>query len=137
MHFGRAPSGPDYSSGDPPDEVLDTKLFDDLRGRWSNQPDALDAIYRRFFGNTSKLISTLQDQESVARQHTLHTLKGNAAMLGAKRLAALAARLHEENLHSPALLAPAIDGLEVELALFRCVMAEHVTLDPPNRVEPI
>jgi hypothetical protein len=119
------------SSGDSLDDVLDTKLFDDLRERWSNQPDALDAIYRRFFGNTSKLIGTLRDQESVARRHTLHALKGNAAMLGAKRLAALAARLHDDDLHSPALLgSSAIDALEAELVLFRCVIAAHVTLDP-------
>jgi HPt (histidine-containing phosphotransfer) domain-containing protein len=120
------------SPGDPLDVVLDTRLFDDLRHRWSSQPEALDAIYRRFFGNTSKLIGTLRDQEIAARRHTLHALKGNAAMLGATRLAALASRLHDDNPDSPAMLAEAIEGLEIELALFRCVIAAHVTLDPAN-----
>ncbi len=120
------------SPGDSLDVVLDTRLFDDLRHRWKSQPEALDAIYRRFFGNTSKLIGTLRDQEITARRHTLHALKGNAAMLGAARLAALAARLHDDNPDSPALLVQAIEELEMELALFRCVIAAHVTLDPPN-----
>jgi len=120
------------SSGNSLDDVLDTKLFNDLRQRMVSPPDALDAIYRRFFGNAGKLIGTLRDQESEAHRHTLHALKGSSAILGAKRLAALAARLHDENLHSPALLAQAIEGLETELESFRRVIATRVTLDPPD-----
>lgn len=125
------------SSGDSLDDVLDTKLFNDLRHRMVSPPDALDTIYRRFFGNAGKHIDTLRDQESAARRHTLHALKGSAAILGAKRLAALSARLHDEDLHSPAMLAQAIEELETELESFRRVIAAHVTLDPPNRFEPV
>jgi len=93
-------------------------------------PDALDGIYRRFFDNAGRLIGTLRDQENAAQRHTLHALKGSAAMLGAKRLAALADCLHQEDLQSPTLLTPAIEALETELESFRRVVAAHVVLDP-------
>jgi HPt (histidine-containing phosphotransfer) domain-containing protein len=125
------------SSDDSLGDVLDTKLFNDLRHRMVGQPDALDGIYRRFFGHARQLISTLRDQESDARRHTLHALKGSAAMLGAKRLAALAGRVQDGNLHSPALFAQAIEGLEAELESFRRVVATRVALDPSNRFEPL
>jgi HPt (histidine-containing phosphotransfer) domain-containing protein len=124
------------ASGDPLDDVLDTKLFNDLR-RVVTRPDAFDTMYRNFFGNAGKLIGALRDQEGTARRHTLHTLKGSAAMLGAKRLAALAACLQDEDLHSPTLLAEAIEGLETELDSFRRVIAQHVTLDASNRFNPV
>ncbi len=128
-------SNPD-ASGDTLDDVLDTKLFTDLR-RVVTRPDAFDTMYRNFFGNAGKLIGALREEEGAARRHTLHTLKGSAAMLGARRLAALAARLQDQDLHSPALLAQAIEGLETELESFRRVIAQRVTLDPSNRFEPV
>lgn len=118
------------SSDDSLDDVLDTKLFNDLQQRMLSQPDALDAIYRRFLANAGKLIGTLRDQENAAQRHTLHALKGSAAMLGATRLAALAAHLHDEELLSPTLLAAGIAALEAELASFRRVIATRVALDP-------
>lgn len=100
-----------------------------------SRPDALANIYRMFLGNSRKLVASLRDQESAARGHTLHALKGSAAMLGARRVSALAARLQHEDLHSPALLTEAIEALESELEIFRRVIAERVTLDPPS-LEP-
>jgi HPt (histidine-containing phosphotransfer) domain-containing protein len=118
------------SSDDSLDDVLDTKLFNDLHHRMIGQPDALDGIYRRFLGNAGKLIGALRDQESAEQRHTLHALKGSAAMLGAKRLAALAAHLHDEDLLAPALLAAGIEALETELDSFRRAIATRVALDP-------
>jgi HPt (histidine-containing phosphotransfer) domain-containing protein len=122
------------ASGGPLADVLDTKVFNDLHHAMISRPDALAGVYRTFFGHSHKLIDTLRDQESAAREHTLHALKGSAAMLGARRLAAVAARLQHENLQSPALLAQAIETLEMELESFRRAIAARLTLEPPHLV---
>jgi HPt (histidine-containing phosphotransfer) domain-containing protein len=120
------------ASGGPLTDVLDTKVFNDLLQAMTSRPDALASVYRTFFGHTRKLIDTLRDQESAARGHTLHALKGSAAMLGARRFTALAARLQHEDLGSPALLAQAIEALETELESFHRTIAARLTLEPPD-----
>jgi HPt (histidine-containing phosphotransfer) domain-containing protein len=118
------------ASDDPLADVLDAKVFNDLSRTMVSRPEALANIYRMFLSNTCKLIDTLRNQEGAARQHTFHAMKGSAAMLGAKRLSALAARLQHEDLHSPAAFAEALEELTCELELFRRVITDRVRLEP-------
>src|SRR5687767_2492947 len=122
------------SSDDPLDDVLDTKVFNDLRHRMV--PDTLATLYRRFLSNAAETIASLRNQETAARPQTLHALKGSAAMLGAQRLAALAGCLQDDDLQSPTMLAQSIEVLEAELELFSRVIATRITLTL-NGVEPV
>jgi HPt (histidine-containing phosphotransfer) domain-containing protein len=73
--------------------VLDELVFDELRESLAPQPDALTSVYRKFLQGAVASINELPQQDQQSRISTVHTLKGSAAMLGANRLAAVAAQL--------------------------------------------
>ena len=128
-HSADAPSG---SAASP--EVLDASVFQDLLESLS-APAAVAAIYRKFLDNAATFIRELASQHSAARVETMHTLKGSAAMLGANRLSALAAKLQSQLHGSIVQVDQAARELEAELAKFRVAAAERlltagVTLDP-------
>lgn len=120
-------------STDAPD-VLDASMFQDLLESLV-APPAVAAVYRKFLENADTFIRELATQDGAARSETLHTLKGSAAMLGANRLSALAAKLQSQLHGSIVQVEQAAHELEEELAEFRAAAAERllaagVTLDP-------
>lgn len=106
-------------------EVLDGSAFQELLESLG-APAAVAAIYRKFLSNATQFIRELAAQDAAARAETLHTLKGSAAMLGAIRMAALAAQL-ESHLHGSAVqVERAARDLESELARFRSAVAARL-----------
>ena len=75
--------------------VLDSSMFQELFETLAGDLDTVVSIYRTFFATTLTLIDSLPDQNSAAQARTLHTLKGSAAMLGAARLAQIAAGMQQ------------------------------------------
>ncbi len=104
-------------------EVLDVDVLHDLLSSL-NQPTAVAAVYRKFVGNATDFIESLRVQQGAAFIETLHTLKGSAAMLGAKCLALRAARLQAQAESFPVQVEQAIELLTAELAKFRAAL-EH------------
>src|SRR5690606_33815996 len=76
-------------------EVLDVDVLHDLLSSL-NQPAAVAAVYRKFVANATHFIESLRGQQAAACIDTLHTLKGSAAMLGARCLAHRAERLQAQ-----------------------------------------
>lgn len=106
--------------------ALDSSVLEELRGTFAGQTDVVANLYANFLAHATRYINVLHDQASDARATTLHTLKGSASMMGAVRVAALAARLHEQALRNPEQPSePAIRQLEDELAMFRHALAVH------------
>jgi HPt (histidine-containing phosphotransfer) domain-containing protein len=114
-------------------EVLDASTFQDLLESLV-APAAVATVYRKFLDNAAAFIRELASQDTAARIETMHTLKGSAAMLGANRLAALAARMQSQLHGSSIQIEQATRELEEELAKFRaaasqCLFAAGGTLD--------
>ena len=132
LHMSHSADAPSDGAGSP--EVLDPHMFQDLLESLV-APAAVAAIYRKFLDNAAIFIRELASQDSAARVETMHTLKGSAAMLGANRLSALAAKLQSQLHGSIVQVDQAARELEAELAKFRVAAAERllaagVTLDP-------
>ncbi len=114
--------------------MLDALAFQDLLETLV-APAAVATVYRKFFDNAATFIRELASQDTAARIETMHTLKGSAAMLGANRVAALAAHI-QSHLHGSSIqVEQAARELEDELAKFRaaaaqCLFAAGGTLDP-------
>lgn len=83
------------------------------------QPAAVAAVYRKFMTNATDFIASLATQQRAACIDTLHTLKGSAAMLGARCLARRAACLQAEGERSAVQVEQAMDQLTAELTKFR------------------
>lgn len=107
-------------------EVLDGDVLQDLLGSLSD-PVLVAALYRKFVVNAAEFIGELAHQEGAARIETLHTIKGSAAMLGAKCLTQLAARLQAEAEHSSVQVAQAMEELTGELARFRAAADDRLS----------
>jgi HPt (histidine-containing phosphotransfer) domain-containing protein len=105
--------------------VLDGKAFRELLESL-RQPAALAAVYHKFIGNAAGFIRDLRAQDDAARVETLHTLKGSAAMMGARRMAQLAAHLQVQRQYSSVQFAEAIDELESELEKLRLAVDEQL-----------
>lgn len=119
---------------EPSARALDVDVLHDLL-RSLSQPVAVAAIYSKFIANAVGFIRELRVLDAAARVETLHTLKGSAAMVGAERLAALAARLEPQ---SSVQVEQAIQALEIELQQFRVVVAAQFDeLGAPIQFESI
>ena len=121
---GRKTAG--SAPGDLEPRVLDTTLFEELLGSFAGDLDIVISIYRTFVGTTIQLIEALPDQDCATQTRTLHTLKGSAAMVGADRIARLAARLHHvaaSSVHP--VVKTRIDELTGELDMFREALRTH------------
>lgn len=103
-------------------EVLDVDVLQDLLASL-NQPAAVAAVYRKFVVNAKDFIESLATQQGAALIDTLHTLKGSAAMLGAKCLALRAESLQTQAESSSVQVEDAIEQLTVELTKFREALA--------------
>lgn len=117
-----------------PAQALDSELFQELRESLGNELHVVAGIYRRFMDNAASSIETSRRQSGAERASTLHTLKGSAAMVGATRIAAVAAHLEASLLDSPAERAEAgLRELEAELVRFRAAVTAHLqSLGLPN-----
>lgn len=105
---------------DLPTTALDTTVLEELRDTFGPQSDSVTRLYANFLTHATGYLNALRDQACDERINTLHTLKGSAALMGAVRLAALAANFHEAFARDPGRLpASAIRQLEDELAMFR------------------
>src|SRR5688500_18782012 len=91
MSYSTDPAGPACNSST---NVFDAAVFQELLE--SLQIEAVAAIYRKFFENATGFIGELREQDAAARIETFHTLKGSAAMMGAKRMSELAAQLQAQ-----------------------------------------
>ena len=123
------PAGPAIESSP---NVLDVGVFHELVE--SLQADATAAVYRKFFENATLFIDELRAQDGAARIETLHTLKGSAAMMGATRMAELAAQLQAQGLSVQ--VEQAIQQLSGELQTLRAAVAGRLlalgaSLDTP------
>jgi HPt (histidine-containing phosphotransfer) domain-containing protein len=103
--------------------VLDGTVFHELMESLS-QAEAVAAVYRQFVENAVTFIGDMRDQDAAARIETLHTLKGSAAMLGATRMAELAARL--QALGASIQVEVASRQLSGELEKFRAEVASRL-----------
>ena len=106
-------------------EVLDVAVLHYLLASL-NQPAAVAAVYRKFVANATHFIESLREQQGAACIDTLHTLKGSAAMLGAKCLAQRAAHLQAQAESSTVQVELAIEQLSAELAQFRAALARQL-----------
>jgi len=114
--------------------VLDGTVFHELMESLS-QAEAVAAVYRKFVENAAVFIGELRDQDAAARIETLHTLKGSAAMMGASRMAELAAQLQSQG--ASVQLEVATRQLSDELEKFRAEVASRLlelgaSLDMPQ-----
>src|SRR5262245_44506616 len=89
--------------GDVP--VLDISVFRELHVTLANDTERVRGVYAKFLTSSVQRIEELRQQPFAASLKTLHALKGSAGMVGASRLAALAARLQEATLDRETLLA--------------------------------
>ena len=118
-----------------PVHVLDRQVFEDLLATLGNDTDRVRSIYRKFVDGAVTRLDEVRHQPVTDSAATFHALKGSAGMVGANRLAAVAARLQEA---APGLdgetKAAAISELEAELATFRRVLSAQLdSLSPPAR----
>ncbi len=101
--------------------TLDAEVFYELRDSVARKPGTLAALYATFFSNAVRLIGAVAAAESVeTREKSLHALKGSAGMMGAARMARLAADLQEAcatmSVHT---LRSGIAQLQLELEVVR------------------
>jgi HPt (histidine-containing phosphotransfer) domain-containing protein len=110
--------------------VLDIGVFNELHATLGANTERVRNVYAKFLDSAVKRIAELRQQPMAASLKTLHTLKGSAGMVGASRLAALAAHLHETTADKEALVIAAND-IECELAKFTGVLTAQ--LDSASR----
>ena len=127
-------SYPKDSAGLKANNVLDVGVFQELHESLS-QAEAVAAIYRKFIENAAVFIGELRDQNAAERSETLHTLKGSASMMGASRMAGLAASLQSQDLSVQ--VEAATERLAEELESFRAVVSGKLveigaSLDTPR-----
>lgn len=101
--------------------VLDIGVFKELHATLGSNTDRVRNVYAKFLKSAAERIDELRHQPAAASLTTLHALKGSAGMIGATRLANLAARLHEATTDRET-LAASIDDIERELTRFHGVL---------------
>ena len=110
-----------------PEPVFDTRVFQELLESLTGDLDVVVSIYRTFLGTAAILIGSLPEQDCAMQADTLHTLRGSAWMVGAERIARLAAHLQHvaaSAVHHP-VIKTRIDELTGELDLFRKAINAH------------
>lgn len=107
------------------EQLLDRHVFEELIATLGNDTGRVRNVYRKFLDSVNARLEELRHQSVIESAATLHALKGSASMVGANRLAAVAAMFQEA--------APTPDDetkvsvvreIEAELALFRDVLRE-------------
>jgi len=117
-------------------QLLDTGVFQELLGALGGDLDTVVSIYRTFLATGLTLIGSLPQQDCITQARTLHTLKGSSTMVGAERMARLAANLQYvavKAIHP--IIKTRIDELTGELDMFREAINAHVkSLQYPGEV---
>ena len=102
------------------EHVLDRHVLEELIATLGNDTGRVQSVYRKFIDSTNARLEEARHQSVIESAATFHALKGSASMVGANRLAMLAAKFQEA--------VPGLDDetkvsvvreLETELALFR------------------
>jgi HPt (histidine-containing phosphotransfer) domain-containing protein len=120
--------------------VLDRHVFEELIATLGNDTARLRNVYRKFLDSTLARLAELRHQSVIDSAATFHALKGSASMVGANRLAALAAKYQDA---APGLddetKVSAIGALEAELHLFRNALGPLLEplSSPRNDSEPV
>jgi HPt (histidine-containing phosphotransfer) domain-containing protein len=100
--------------------VLDRHVFDELLVILGNDTARVRNVYRKFIDSAVTRLVEVRHQSDADSAATFHALKGSASMVGANRLAVLAAKFQDA---APGLdnetKVSAIHELEAELATFR------------------
>ena len=123
---GLAGSAEDVSAPPPQILVLDPGAFQELLEALGGDLEVVISIYRTFLGTAGTLIVNLPNQDCAAQAATLHTLKGSAWMVGAVRVARLAAHLQQvaaKSVHP--VIKTRIEELRGELNFFRAAINAH------------
>jgi HPt (histidine-containing phosphotransfer) domain-containing protein len=118
-----------------PEHVLDRHVFDELVATLGNDTERVRNVYRKFVDSANARLAEVRHQTVTERAATFHALKGSASMVGANRLAALAAKLQEAaaGLDSETKVSAAVGALEVELAAFRDELGALLDALPARR----
>ena len=100
--------------------VLDRHVFEELLVTLGNDTHRVRSVYRKFIDSAATRLDEVRHQPVMASAATFHALKGSAGMVGANRIAAVAARLQDAGpgLNEEA-KAGAIGEIEAELETFR------------------
>jgi HPt (histidine-containing phosphotransfer) domain-containing protein len=122
---------------EPHENVFDRHVFEELLATLGNDTTRLRSVYRKFIDSANARLAEVRHQSVTDSVATFHALKGSAGMVGAHRLASLAARFQEA---APGLdnetKVSAIAELETQLALFRDEL-NAVLRSPPMDSEPV
>jgi HPt (histidine-containing phosphotransfer) domain-containing protein len=122
------------------ENVLDQHVFDELIATLGNDTTRLQRVYRKFIESTLARLEELRHQSVSDSAATFHALKGSASMVGANRLAALAAKFQDA---APELdnetKVSAIIELESQLSLFQRALGPllEALSSPPQDSEPV
>jgi HPt (histidine-containing phosphotransfer) domain-containing protein len=103
-----------------PQHVLDQHVFEELVVTLGNDKARAGNVYRKFVESAIARLEEVRHQSVTDSAATFHALKGSASMVGANRLAALAAKLQDAapGLDNETKVA-ALEELAAELATFR------------------
>jgi HPt (histidine-containing phosphotransfer) domain-containing protein len=114
-------------------QVLDRHVFEELLATLGNDTGRVTKVYRKFVDSAAMRLDEARQQPATASAATFHALKGSAGMVGANRVAAMAARLQEAaaGLTSES-KAAALRELEAELATFHRVLTAQLESLPPR-----
>lgn len=109
------------SSGDESQQqVFDRHVFEELLAALGNDTTRVRNVYRKFLDSTNARLEEVGQQSATESAATFHALQGSASMVGANRLARLAAHFQHA---APGLdnetKVSAVGALQSELALFR------------------
>jgi HPt (histidine-containing phosphotransfer) domain-containing protein len=119
------------------EQVFDRHVFEELLATLGNDTARVRSVYRKFIDSASGRLAEVRHQSVMESAATFHALKGSASMVGANRLASLAAKLQEA---APGLdnetKVSAVGGLATELARFRDEL-NRVLSSPPLNSEPV
>jgi HPt (histidine-containing phosphotransfer) domain-containing protein len=112
-------------------QVLDRHVFEELLATLGNDTGRVRNVYRKFVDSAVARLGEVRNQSNPESAATFHALKGSASMVGANRIAGLAACLQDAapSLDSEAKIA-AIGEIEAELALFRSALSSLMDSEP-------
>ncbi len=114
--------------------VLDRHVFEELLATLGNDRGRVRNVYRKFVDSAVARLAEVRNQSVTDSAATFHALKGSASMVGANRVASVAARLQDA---APRLdietKVSAIDELEAELAAFRQALSALMDSITPDR----
>lgn len=108
-------------------QVLDRHVFEELLATLGNDTDRVRNVYRKFVDSAASRLQEVRHQSVTDSAATFHALKGSASMVGANRLAAVAARLQDAaSCLDNETKVSGIGELEIELAAFRQALSEQL-----------